>query len=196
MDRVGGTPSDAVAAEFLARWSEPQRRYHTVDHLRAMLGVIDAHASAADDPDLVRLAAWGHDAIYDPRSAGNELASANLTASLLHRCALPAAAITEILRLVRLTAGHTVASGDRNGALLADADLAVLAWDAAAYDGYASAIRAEYAHVPDDAFRAGRSAVLDALLALPDLYRLPELRAAWEGKARANLTRELAALRG
>lgn len=194
--RAGGQPSEAVAAELLARWSEPQRRYHTVDHLRAVLAVVDAHAGAAADPDLVRLALWGHDAIYDPRAPGdaNEQASAILSARLLHRCSVPAAAVAEVTRLVRLTAGHSVAGGDRNGALMADADLAVLAGDWPSYVAYASAVRAEYAHVPDEAFRAGRSRVLRSLLALPMLYRVPELRAAWEERARANVARELASL--
>jgi predicted metal-dependent HD superfamily phosphohydrolase len=32
-------------------------------------------------------------------------------------------------------------------------------------------------------------------LALPTLYRIPDLRTQWEERARANLTRELAQLR-
>ncbi|MCP2325745.1 putative metal-dependent HD superfamily phosphohydrolase [Hamadaea flava] len=191
---AGGRPDDAVAADLLARWSEPHRHYHTVDHLRFMLAVIDEHAAFADDPDLVRLAAWGHDAIYDPRSAGNEEASAILSAELLDRCELPDPAVAEVARLVRLTAGHTVEPGDRNGALLADADLAVLARDWPSYLEYAAAVRAEYAHVPDDAFRSGRAAVLRSLLDLPALFRIPALAESWEEKARANLTRELASL--
>lgn len=195
---VGGLPpaTEAVAAELLARWSEPQRKYHTVDHLRFMLGVIDENAGAADHPDLVRLAAWGHDAVYDPRvmGDGNEQASAILSARLLHRCAVPAAAITEVMRLVRLTAGHHVGEQDRDGALLADADLAVLARDPSSYAAYVAAVRAEYAHVPDDAFRGGRAAVLRGLLALPVLFRVPRLHLAWEETARRNLRRELAAL--
>jgi predicted metal-dependent HD superfamily phosphohydrolase len=196
---VGGQPTeaaDAVAAELLARWSEPHRRYHTLDHLWFMLTIIDAHAAEAHDPDLVRLAAWFHDAIYDPRTPGdgNEQASAILSARLLHRCAVPAAKIAELMRLVRLTAGHAVGDADRDAALLADADLAVLARDWPSYVAYAEAIRAEYAHVPDEAFRIGRSTVLRHLLALPALYRVPRLHRDWEQKARANLTRELAGL--
>jgi predicted metal-dependent HD superfamily phosphohydrolase len=193
---AGGQPREGVAAELLARWSEPHRHYHTLDHLQFMLTIIDERAAAATDPDLVRLAAWGHDAVYDPRTPGdgNEQASAILSARLLHRCAVPTAAITEVMRLVRLTAGHAVSEADRNGALLADADLAVLARDWPSYVAYTEAVRAEYAHVPDAAFRSGRSAVLRHLLELPTLYRVPELHQAWESRARTNLTRELTAL--
>jgi predicted metal-dependent HD superfamily phosphohydrolase len=107
---------------------------------------------------------------------------------------VPPAAVAEVSRLVLLTAGHAAGAGDRDGGLLCDADLAVLAGEPGAYDEYAAAVRREYAHVADPEFRAGRAAVLRRLLALPALYRLPELRAAWEPTARANLARELAAL--
>jgi predicted metal-dependent HD superfamily phosphohydrolase len=62
------------------------------------------------------------------------------------------------------------------------------------YAAYADAIRAEYAHVPDDLFRAGRARVLSGMFALPSLYRVPELRTRWEERARANVTRELTVL--
>jgi predicted metal-dependent HD superfamily phosphohydrolase len=107
----------------------------------------------------------------------------------------PPAIVDDVNRLVLLTAGHVTERRDRDGALLCDADLAVLAGSPADYDAYAAAVRREYAHVPDADFRAGRADVLRRLLALPALYRVPKLRAAWEPAARANLERELAGLR-
>jgi predicted metal-dependent HD superfamily phosphohydrolase len=100
-----------------------------------------------------------------------------------------------VARLVGLTAGHATEADDPDGELLCDADLAILAADDRAYATYTDAIRREYAHVPEDAFRDGRAQVLKALLELPSIYRLDPLRAAWEAKARANLSRELEVLR-
>ena len=94
-----------------------------------------------------------------------------------------------------LTAGHDVDSGDANGAVLCDADLAVLASPPEAYAAYASAVREEYGHVPDDLFTTGRIAVLEQLLALPRLYRLPAVAESWEPRARANMAAELSLLR-
>ncbi len=197
---AGATDPAAVeraGARLLAAWREPHRHYHTVPHLRAVLDVVDAYAGSARRPELVRLAAWCHDAVYDPRAGGdaNERASAELAADLLADAGLPPAAVTEVRRLVLLTAGHAVPPDDPDGALLCDADLAILAAPPAAYDRYAAAVRREYAHVPDPTFREGRTKVLAALLALPTLYRLPTPHAHWESPARANLTRELATLR-
>ena len=199
--QAGATAEDAdlaAAGEYLlARWSEPQRHYHTVAHLSAVLDVVDSHAQLAPHPERVRLAAWMHDAVYDPRALGdaNERDSAEFAEGLLATLGVPAATAAEVARLVGLTAGHATEADDPDGELLCDADLAVLAGDEEAYASYTAAIRREYAHVPEDAFRDGRAQVLTALLELPSIYRLDPLRAAWEERARANLSRELQVLR-
>ncbi|MDG4806478.1 metal-dependent phosphohydrolase [Micromonospora sp. WMMD1120] len=196
---VGTSPEPATiraGERLLARWREPHRHYHTPTHLAAVLDVVDQHADLADQVDAVRLAAWFHDAVYDPRATGdaNERDSAALAGSVLGGLGVPAPTVAETRRLVLLTAGHTVAADDQDGALLCDADLAVLAAPPEAYARYAAAIRREYAHVPEPAFRAGRAAVLTGLLALPALFRLPPLAGSWEAAARSNVRRELAAL--
>lgn len=191
-DLAGDSPAArALGAELLARWSEPHRRYHTPDHLRAVLAAVDDLAALADDPVAVRLAAWFHDAVYDGRPGWDEERSAQLAESRLPRCGVPAARVAEVARLVRLTATHRTA-GDPNGAVLCDADLAVLGRPG--YAEYAARIREEYAHVPDDLFRQGRAAVLRRLLAVPELYRTPRARELWEGRARRNMSAELAEL--
>jgi predicted metal-dependent HD superfamily phosphohydrolase len=187
---------DAAGAYLLGRWSEPQRQYHDVTHLSAVLDVVDRLAALAPHPDRVRLAAWMHDAIYDPRALGdaNERDSAEFAEGLLTTLGVPGEVAAEVARLVGLTAGHATTADDPDGELLCDADLAILASDDDRYAEYAAAIRREYAHVPEDAFRAGRRQVLRALLELPSIYRLPPLREAWEAKARANLENELKTL--
>lgn len=179
--------------ELLRRWSEPQRRYHTLSHLAAVLDVTDRLADEAEDADAVRLAAWFHDAVYAPERSENEERSARLAERVLPEAGVPAALTTETARLVRLTTTHEAAEGDRNGAVLCDADLAVLGGTPAAYAAYAAAVREEYAFVPDDAFREGRAAVLQQLLDLPRLYRTPAAQSAYAVAARSNLLSELAA---
>lgn len=179
------------ADNLLARWAEPQRRYHTTAHLTAVLDHIDVLEEHADDPDLVRLAAWFHDAVYLPERSTNEERSARLAERALPEAGLTQERTAEVARLVRLTVGHDPADGDRNGETLCDADLAILAAAPDAYAAYAAAVREEYAFVPDDAFREGRAAVLRQLLALPRLFRTPHGAKEWEGPARANLATEM-----
>ncbi|MFD8813269.1 hypothetical protein ACFV23_17690 [Streptomyces sp. NPDC059627] len=182
---------DPYADELLRRWQEPQRRYHTVAHLTAVLDRIDVLEEYADDPDLVRLAAWFHDAVYLPDRSENEERSARLAERALPEAGISAEKTAEVARLVRLTVTHDPAPGDRNGEVLCDADLAILAAPPAAYAAYTAEVREEYHFVPSDAFRAGRSAILRQLLDLPQLFRTPHGRTEWEPTARYNLAAEL-----
>ncbi|MBT2443670.1 hypothetical protein J7E93_26950 [Streptomyces sp. ISL-36] len=191
--REGPDPAP-YGRNLLARWAEPQRRYHTVEHLRAVLDRIDELASTAAELELVRLAAWFHDAVYRPDRSENEERSATLAEKALTEAGLADREVAEVARLVRLTVTHDPAEGDLNGEVLCDADLAILASGTDTYRGYASAVREEYGFVPDDAFREGRAAVLRQLLSLPRLFRTAHGAAAWEASARRNLERELTTL--
>lgn len=187
---------DAAGNHLLGCWSAPHRHYHTVTHLTEVLDVVDTHAGLAVAPDRVRLAAWLHDAVYDPRALGdaNERDSAEFAAGLLAALGVPTEVAADVARLVGLTAGHATGPDDPDGELLCDADLAILASDPARYADYTAAIRREYAHVPDADFAAARATILRALLDLPALYRHPPLAAAWERQARTNLNTELVTL--
>ena len=186
-----GPDPSPYADNLLARWAEPQRRYHTTAHLTAVLDHVDTLAGHAADPDAVRLAAWFHDAVYRPDRSENEERSAVLAERALPEAGVPAAITAEVARLVRLTVSHDPAEGDTNGEALCDADLAILAAPPKEYAEYAARVREEYGFVPDEAFREGRAAVLRQLLELPRLFRTPHGAAEWEARARHNLTTEL-----
>lgn len=177
--------------DLLGRWAEPHRHYHTLDHLLAVLARTIELTAHATDPDAVALAAWFHDAVYRPDRSENEERSARLAERALPEAGVDPARTAEVARLVRLTVTHDPADGDRNGDVLCDADLAVLAGDPAAYAAYAAAVREEYAFVPDEDFRAGRAAVLRQLLSLPRLFRTSYGHDRWENTARRNLSTEL-----
>ncbi|MCX4770821.1 MULTISPECIES: hypothetical protein [unclassified Streptomyces] len=179
------------ADNLLARWAEPQRKYHTAAHLTAVLDRVDTLAGHAADPDAVRLAAWFHDAVYRPDRSENEERSAVLAERALPEAGVPAGTTAEVARLVRLTVTHDPADGDSNGEVLCDADLAILASSPKEYARYAAQVREEYGFVPDEAFREGRAAVLRQLLELPRLFRTPYGAAEWEPRARHNLLTEL-----
>lgn len=183
-----------AGANLLGRWAEEHRRYHDLAHLGAVLDRVDELAPAARDLEVVRLAAWFHDAVYDPTAHDNEARSALLATTVLSGLRVPDPRIGEVVRLVTLTATHDPSTGDSNGAVLCDADLAVLAGPETAYAGYTDAVREEYRHLDDATFRSSRAAVLRSLLERPALFRTEHGRTAWEAPARANVTAELARL--
>ena len=186
-----GIADDGLFDEVIARYGEDHRRYHTVEHVGAVVVRAEelAEAEGLAEPNAVLLAAWFHDAIYDPRAADNEARSAAWAAEVLSSRGAPAALVERVAELVVLTADHAAAPDEVETAVLLDADLEVLAAAPADYDRYAEAVREEYDFVPDEAFRAGRRRVLEGLLARP-LFRTMAMAEA-EPVARANLAREL-----
>ncbi len=187
---IGGR-ADELGHDLLRRWSEPHRRYHTTDHLRAVLDAVDLLEHHAADPDAVRLAAWFHDAVYRGRPGDDEAASARLAAETLPAAGVADEQLREVVRLVELTASHDPAPGDANGAVLCDADLAILGGEPEQYAAYAAAVRSEFAHVTDRDFARGRAEILRRLLASDPMYRTATGAAHWEAAARRNLTAEL-----
>lgn len=183
----------AWRAELERRWAEPHRRHHDREHLADVLAALDELAEAGEpfDREPVRTAAWFHDAVYDPRRGDNEEHSAELTIELLGE----SDAAAEVARLVRITGGHVVESGDENAAALCDADLSVLGADPERYRRYAAGVREEYAHVPEAEFRRARAEILSGFLERPSLYATPSGRTRWEAAARTNLTTEIHDLR-
>ncbi|MGW5372245.1 HD domain-containing protein [Streptomyces sp. NPDC004009] len=193
----GGGPDPAPYADnLLARWQEPQRHYHTPTHLTAVLDHVDTLEKYAADPDVVRLAAWFHDAVYLPDRSENEERSAALAERALPEAGVPAPKTAEAARLVRLTVTHAPAADDLDGQVLCDADLAILAAPPSEYAHYTAEVREEYHFIPSDAFREGRAAILRQLLSLPSLFHTPYGREHWERTARYNLTGELEMLSG
>lgn len=178
--------------DLLARYAEQHRHYHDQRHLTELLETIDELADLADDAGTVRLAAWFHDAIYDPRAdpGENEEVSAQLAELELSAYGVEAARITEIGRLIRLTAKHDCEPDDANGAVLCDADLRILSLSADRYDEYAAGIREEYGHIGDRDFARGRMTFLQSL-AETSLYATSRAQEQWEQAARENLRREL-----
>lgn len=178
---------------LLAAWSEPHRQYHSVGHLRDALARVEELADYAEDPDAVRLAAWYHDSVYNGLPDDEER-SAQRAEQDLCRLGVAPGLLDEVARLVRMTVSHNPAPGDRNAEVLSDADLAALALPQEQYRHNTAAIRAEYAHVPDEVFRNGRTQVLVGLLEGPGVFRTPVGRQRWEEAAQRNLRAELVML--
>ncbi|QQQ77481.1 hypothetical protein IOD16_02810 [Saccharothrix sp. 6-C] len=176
--------------DLVGRYAEPHRGYHNADHVLAVVRDADALAvgRTARERAVLTLAALAHDVVYDGVPGEDERRSAEWVRARL--AGLPAA--DEVAALVLATAEHT--SDDPLTCLLLDADLAVLGSDPAAYERYRAAVRAEYAHVPDDAWRVGRGEVLRALAGRDPLYVTPQARDRWEDRAKANLAAELSSL--
>jgi predicted metal-dependent HD superfamily phosphohydrolase len=192
LNRFWPLPDHAELRDRLvSRYADPTRGYHDVQHLAEVLERADL--LLADEPadrTAVLLAAWFHDAVYDGQG-DDERRSADLVHEELDEQA-PTGLVEEVARLVRLTERHDPEPDDTAGAVLCDADLAILAADRGRYDEYVAGVRKDYAHLEDRVFGAGRAGVLADLLARDTLFHTKTGRRLWEERARANLSRELA----
>lgn len=188
-----GRPDDrttaAVGRELIDRYAEPQRHYHTVAHLSAVLRVLDE--LAPDRPAAAtRLAAWFHDVVYDPTAPDNEERSADLATDRLGHLELPTATIDLVAALVLATKTHDPGNLPEADLLL-DADLSILGTDANTYERFAVGVRSEYGHVADDLYAIGRSMVLQSFLERDHIFLTPAGRERFEIIARTNLADEL-----
>ena len=193
---AGARTLDAALHDALiASYQEPRRAYHTLQHLREALALLPRWAAAGPNPARVALALWFHDAVYDPQARGhvNERRSAAWA-----RAAAWAAGTSdetaEALHALVMATCHDAEPIGPDAQLLVDIDLAILGAAPARFDEYERQVRAEYAHVPDEAFREGRRRVLQQFLERPVIYRTPQAQGALERRARANLARSIAAL--
>jgi predicted metal-dependent HD superfamily phosphohydrolase len=197
LSELGAAPgaADELFTDLECRYSTPDRHYHTLDHVGAVLAVLWLLSEPGPAAELL-LAGWLHDVVYDTKATDNEEQSAVYARRVLGGLGVAPVVVDETARLILLTKSHACAEGDATGAILLDADLAILSTAEDVYDCYAHAIRAEYAWVPEADYRAGRRRVLEGFLARPRIYHTAAFAKTRQDRARANLRREIASLGG
>ncbi len=175
-------------------YEQPERAYHGLAHIHALLAHLQTHADLVQDPEAVALAIWFHDAVYDTTRHDNEVQSAALAARHLHEWGCPADQVEAVVSMVEATARHEWIDRNPDTAVFLDFDLSILASPPLVYDGYSLQIQQEYGWVPPQVYQPARARVLQSFLDRPFVYFTPSLRSLWEAAARANVARELAAL--
>ena len=173
---------DAAATFCTPFYLQPGRAYHNLTHVQNMLSALETRH--VQTPALA-LAVWGHDLIYEPQRHDNEERSAEVFGEWLAAQHAEAALIREVQRLI-LATRHTQPPAERSAALLVDADLSILGAAAPAFWAYERAIRQEYDFVDWEAYRAGRTAVLQGFLDREHIYSTSEFEGL-EAGARVNL---------
>lgn len=186
-------------AALAAAWSEDGRHHHDLEHLLDVCLSWLALAEEGRWSNAVAsfLALLFHDAVYQPGATDNEEQSARL---LLEQAAgsAPPPTLQAAAELIRLTAGHghlspTALSSDAR--LLLDCDTAILGAPPARYQRYAAGVQAEWAPVASGAaWRTGRAAFLDRMLAQKRIFLSDLFRDRLEAQARENLAAERAGL--
>lgn len=178
--------SESALQQLLTAYSSPERHYHTAAHLYHVLCTIE---QLHPTPSIsLNLAAWFHDAVYNSRANDNEAKSADLAEEILRSLSIEPKTIAQVRRLILSTQTHQ--AFDRESEILLDADLAILGADSVQYQNYAAAIRHEYSWVTAEAYRDGRTKVLQNFLQRDRIYYTTQMQAR-AAIARQNLRSEL-----
>lgn len=179
---------EAEWGRVCAAYTEPQRRYHTLEHLVEMAErwhEVDQGPGWADR-EASWLALLYHDIVYAVDAAHGENERQSATALLDAHPGGEAAAA-----LVRLTASHGAgAPAEGDAALFLDCDLAILAASPERFAAYERQVEAEYTQViPAGAYAIGRAAFLARMRASTRLFLSPYFYERLEARARENLAR-------
>ena len=187
------TKLQELHADVVARYREPQRHYHTVQHLDECFERWPEIRNHAAHPAEAALALWFHDAIYDTHRADNEALSAALARDTALDLGVAADATRRIADLILFTR-HAVEPEGPDAEALVDVDLSILGAASARFDEYERQVRREYAWVAEETFRKRRAEVLGQFLGRRHIYSTAVFRERYEPRARANLERSLQAL--
>lgn len=202
MSHAGATASREqlrdMGTNLITLWSTPDRAFHNLRHLIDLLTRVDELSEETRNPDLVRLAAWYHGAIFSVsadqamhRNGGeDEAASAALAYEELTMAGVSEKNANRVSELIMNLRRHDLPTSDIDAAALSDADLGCLAIEPQRYREYSHLIYSEYAHLPLLSYLRTRTTIVRKLLARDRLFASP-LGQHWELPARENLEAEL-----
>ena len=187
-----------LEAEPRAAYEAADRKYHNWLHITSLLADFHRLKDHWRHPEAVETAILWHDFVYVALSPSNEADSAEQMLERLKELAEPSV-LADAHALIIATASHTVpndmtAELALDCALFLDMDMAILGADRAAFDQFDSAIREEFAIVPDEVYRPRRAEVLAGFLARDDLYLTETFERGHDKQARANLQHAISRL--
>ena len=183
-------PDPKLHAELIARYSEPHRKYHTLQHLEECFSKFEDVRAVAEHPAEIELALWFHDAIYNVKRRDNEKKSADWARKSALAAATPEDACDRVHALVMATRHKAVPTGT-DAELLVDVDLSILGAAPERFDEYERQVRQEYAWVPDFIYRRERRKILKEFLARPRIFSSAPFRDRYEQQVRSNISRSL-----
>jgi predicted metal-dependent HD superfamily phosphohydrolase len=183
---------DALFHALVEAYGEPQRHYHSTQHLVECLNQFESVQSLCERGAEVEVALWFHDAIYDVHRSDNEA----LSADWARRAAADGGVAIEVadrIQALIMATKHTANPIGADEQALIDIDLSILGAGTARFAEYERQIRTEYAHVPEPLFTQKRRAILQSFLDRPRIYSTAHFYAELEDTARANLYAAIAA---
>lgn len=177
---------ETIYAVLFTAYTEPQRAYHTVQHIVECLDLFYKIEHELSDPIAVQTAIWFHDVIYDPKSSDNEQRSAEV---MMAHCAdfLHPGQLEKVYQWIIATQQHQP-SLDADLNTLLDIDLAILGVSSSRFQQYQQQIQSEYAWVESTLYTKKRNAVLKQFFDMQPLFQTAYFQDLFEFNAKKNLS--------
>jgi predicted metal-dependent HD superfamily phosphohydrolase len=190
----------SLVFQTIAKYSEPWRRFHTMEHLAYLW--LQYERAAALNPNLnayrteMELLIPFHDWVYVPGSKTNEIESAEFASAWLTTFRPECGGMTRSIPRIILGTQHHQSPRDHFESLFFDMDLSGLGDTPEAYAKTSTQVREEFVpFVGLSAYRVGRADWLRGMLKRPVLFHTPEFQK-FEIPARINMEAEIMELTG
>ncbi len=167
-------------------YREAHRRYHTFQHLEECLEELDEIEGDEERLAVMEVALWFHDAVCEPSSRQNAVASAALAQEFLLECQASESVVEFVRDMILATQDHR-SKDDPDAAMVIALDLNIFARSPQRYAAYEKQLREENADVPTSEYAAARIAWLQGFLDRPVIYESETMRDIYEEQARFNL---------
>lgn len=183
--------ADELFSKIIQHYTESSRHYHNQTHIQKMLDFSFLYVDKIQDADILQLAIFYHDIIYNSLSKNNETDSAALAVEQLVKTNFLKEKIKLVEQFIVSTQKHFPIIEHSDLHYFLDFDLAILGTERSIYIDYAEKIRKEYKWVPTFLYNKNRKKVLQHFLEREHIYFTEIFRNQYELIARENLMFEM-----
>lgn len=182
------TSSSKLFSELKKRYQEPHRKFHTLEHVKDLLKKSEIFYLKFEERQILTLAIFYHDAIYDIHRSDNEEKSASLLRSCGPYLNLPEEIVESASKLIQDTQAINLFNA---------LDYSILASNENLYEDYKSKIYEEYQVIPRTIFTTKRIEILSSLRSKIKRFKLiNEIPGCSLSQANYNLSLEIELLKG
>lgn len=180
---------DEIYAEIEVKYNATYRYYHSSEHIVQCLKNMDEGAKVIGASDIVELAIWFHDVIYDSGASDNEARSVEWFERNA-RGSLPNETIDGINQAIMCTT-HKSLPIDDSSKFVVDVDLSGFGQEWSEFTRDGDKIRQENMHLNIDDYVVGQIKFMEKLLDRERIYFTDYFNSKFEKNARRNIGRQL-----
>lgn len=180
--------------DLIKRYSEQNRYYHNIEHIATIIDLIISNKHKLKSAEVLILAAFYHDAVYNVRRTDNEAKSAKLALKQLSQLGITGNTLQRVNSLIINTKNHfadNIDNHDFDLCFFLDCDLFTLGAEREKYIRYIQNIRKEYKMYPDFMYKKGRLKILEIFLSHDKIFKTKLFSDQYEIIARDNISYEI-----